>query len=161
MRELNAGYVTAILEGRYTDAFLATAGADAPRRTPDDMAIIGSPLDFVGLNIYTPGAYVRAIDTKPGFAAIPMPQSFPRMQSDWLKIGPEALYWGPRLVADVWGVKEIHITENGTSAADVPADDGIVYDTDRIMYLRNYLGHLHRAAAEGIPVKGYFLWSLL
>jgi beta-glucosidase len=160
-RELNAGYATAMLEGRYTDAFLAAAGANAPKFTPEEMRIIGSPLDFVGINIYLPGNYVRAITEAPGFATIPFPESFPHMQSDWLKIGPEALYWGPRMLQDVWGVKEIYITENGTSSADVPAEDGIVYDADRIMYLRNYLTHLQRATAEGVPVKGYFLWSLL
>jgi beta-glucosidase len=36
-----------------------------------------------------------------------------------------------------------------------------VYDTDRVMYLRNYLHQLHRGVSEGVPVKGYFLWSLL
>jgi beta-glucosidase len=39
--------------------------------------------------------------------------------------------------------------------------DGHVYDTDRVMFLRNYLTQLQRATSEGIPVKGYFLWSLL
>ncbi|HET7716736.1 MAG TPA: GH1 family beta-glucosidase [Bauldia sp.] len=160
-RELNAGYATAMLEGRYTDAFLEAAGANAPKFTAEEMRIIGSPLDFVGINIYLPGNYVRATAEAPGFATIPFPSSFPHMQSEWLKCGPEALYWGPRMLRDVWGVKEIYITENGTSSADVPAEDGIVYDTDRIMYLRNYLGHLQRATAEGVPVKGYFLWSLL
>ena len=42
-----------------------------------------------------------------------------------------------------------------------PAADGMVYDTDRVMYLRNYLAQLQRATAEGVPVRGYFLWSLL
>jgi beta-glucosidase len=36
-----------------------------------------------------------------------------------------------------------------------------VYDTDRVMFLRNYLTQLQRGVAEGVPVKGYFLWSLL
>jgi beta-glucosidase len=53
-RELNAGCLTAILEGRYTEAFLAAAGADAPKFTAEDMATIAAPLDFVGLNIYSP-----------------------------------------------------------------------------------------------------------
>jgi beta-glucosidase len=64
-------------------------------------------------------------------------------------------------VAKIWNVKEIYITENGCSSSDVPAADGIVYDTDRVMYLRNYLSQLQRATADGIPVKGYFLWSLM
>ena len=37
----------------------------------------------------------------------------------------------------------------------------MVYDVDRVMYLRNYLSQLQRATAEGVPVRGYFLWSLL
>jgi beta-glucosidase len=41
------------------------------------------------------------------------------------------------------------------------AADGNVYDLDRIMYLRNYLTQLQRATAEGVPVRGYFLWSLM
>ena len=39
--------------------------------------------------------------------------------------------------------------------------DGQVYDLDRIMFLRNYLAQLQRATADGVPVQGYFLWSLM
>ena len=41
------------------------------------------------------------------------------------------------------------------------ATDGQIYDLDRIMYLRNYLAQLQRATSEGVPVSGYFLWSLM
>ena len=159
-REVNAPYLTVIQEGRYTDAYLAQAGAAAPKFTPEELKIISSPLDFVGLNIYTP-MYVRADASAAGFAAVPHPKSFPHMLSPWLFMGPEALYWGPRHLAGIWKVREIYITENGCSSSDVPAADGKVYDTDRVMYLRNYLSQLQRAAAEGIPVRGYFLWSLM
>jgi beta-glucosidase len=47
------------------------------------------------------------------------------------------------------------------SAADDVSSDGSVYDIDRIMYLRNYLAQLQRATSEGVPVRGYFLWSLM
>jgi len=46
-----------------------------------------------------------------------------------------------------------------TVAALEPAADGLVYDSDRIMFLRNYLTQLQRATAEGVPVRGYFHWS--
>jgi beta-glucosidase len=160
MREANAGYLTAIMEGRYTDAYLARAGADAPKFTPADMKAIGSPVDFVGLNIYTP-SYIRADDSAAGFAFVPTPASYPHMMSNWLHVGPEALYWGPKLAAEIWNIKEIYITENGTSSTDVLTPDGHIYDSDRVMYLRNYLTQLHRAVSEGVPVRGYFLWSLL
>ena len=41
------------------------------------------------------------------------------------------------------------------------APDGRVYDTDRVMFLRGFLHQLQRATAEGVPVKGYFHWSLM
>jgi beta-glucosidase len=81
--------------------------------------------------------------------------------SQWLMLGPEALYWGPKIVQSLWDAKPIYITENGCAAADELAEDGNVYDTDRVMYLRNCLTHLQRATADGVPVKGYFLWSAM
>jgi len=157
-REINAGYLTVILEGRYTDAFLAHAGVDAPKVAPADLEAIGSALDFVGINIYFP-KYVRAIEAPPGYEEVAFSKSHPKMASDWHRVGPEALYWGPRHLQKLWNVKEIYITENGCGAADEPAADGIVYDTDRIMFLRNYLSQLQRATSEGVPVRGYFQWS--
>lgn len=53
-RELNAGFLGAVLEGKYTDGFLAYAGADAPKFTPEELKIIGAPNDFVGPDIYAP-----------------------------------------------------------------------------------------------------------
>jgi len=159
-REVNAGYLTAVMEGKYTDAYLAHHGANAPKFTDADMKAIGSPLDFVGLNIYTP-AYVRADDSAAGFAMVRPPASFPHMMSSWLHVGPEALYWSPKLASQLWNIKEIYITENGASSTDVLTPDGHVYDTDRVMYLRNYLTQLHRAVSEGVPVRGYFCWSFM
>ena len=160
-RELNAGYLTAILEGKYTDGFLTYAGANAPKFTAEDLAAISSPIDFVGLNVYMPNQYVVAGENGNDFALLPFAATYPHMDSSWLRIGPEAMYWAPRHVAKLWNVKSIYITENGTSAADQVSADGKVYDVDRIMYLRNYLTHLNRATSEGVPVNGYFVWSLM
>ena len=160
MREENAEYLTVIMEGKYTDAYLKKLGPAAPRFTPEEMKIIGSPLDFLGLNCYT-ADYVRAAANEIGYEQVHNPSSFPHMASDWLFVAPEAIYWLPRLASDIWGVKEIYITENGCSSDDHIAPDGHIYDSDRIMYLRNYLTQLQRATADGVPVKGYFLWSLM
>jgi beta-glucosidase len=160
-RELNAPYLTAILEGRYRESFLAAAGADAPKIAAEDMSAISTPVDFIGINVYLPASYVTASDAPLGFVAVPFPAKYPTMNSSWLKIGPEALYWGPRNLAKVWNVSDIYISENGCSATDTPAADGVVYDTDRIMFLRNYLTQLQRATSEGVPVRGYFHWSLM
>jgi len=159
-RELNAGYLTVMLEGRYTDAFLASAGSDAPKFTDDDLKTIATPIDFVGINAYTP-TYTRAISAPPGFEVVRLSRSHPRMASSWQFVGPESLYWAPRHLQKIWNVSEIYISENGCGTNDTAEADGVVYDTDRIMFLRNNLAMLQRAIAEGAPVRGYFLWSLL
>ena len=160
MIEENAGYLNVMHTGRYTDAYLKGLGADAPRFTAEELAAIGSALDFQGLNIYSP-TWVRAADTPLGYAVVEDPSSYPHMYSPWLTIGPEALYWAPRLASEAFGLREVYISENGASSHDVVAADGNIYDTDRTMYLRNNLMHLQRAVNEGVPVRGYFLWSLL
>lgn len=159
-RLLNAPYLTVIMEGKYPQEYLEHAGPAAPKFTSEDLKIISSPLDFLGINVYTP-TYVRADESGAGFAVVPLPSSYPHMASPWLNIGPAALYWAARHAAEIWNVKEIYITENGCSSADVLTPDGHVWDTDRVMYLRNYLRQLHRAVSENFPVRGYFLWSLL
>jgi len=157
----NAPFLTVMLEGKYTDAYLKGAGSAAPKFTPEELKIIAEPIDFVGINVYKPGMYVLASDKDPGYREVPYNKSHPKMFSSWHVFGPEALYWGPKFVQSLWKAKAIYITENGCAAADELAEDGNVYDTDRIMFLRAYLRQLQRATADGVPVKGYFLWSTM
>jgi beta-glucosidase len=160
-REMNAGYLTVLLEGRYTDAYLAAAGKDAPKFTDEDLKIISSPVDFVGINVYRPSVYVVASERPAGFRPIPFNKSHPKMRSSWHLLGPEVMYWAPRQAQSLWNVREIYITENGCGASDEMSAEGRVDDSDRIMFLRNHLAQLQRATAEGVPVKGYFHWSLM
>ena len=158
--EENAGYLTAMHTGRYTEQYLKELGANAPKFTPDEMRIISSKTDFQGLNIYS-GNYYIAADNPRGYESVPFPKSYPHMQSDWIMFAPEAMYWGPKLMAQELGLSDIYITENGTSSTAAPDAAGRVLDIDRIMFLRNYLGQLQHSIADGAPVRGYFLWSLL
>ncbi|HLK48086.1 MAG TPA: GH1 family beta-glucosidase [Bryobacteraceae bacterium] len=160
MRLINGPFLTAVLEGAYPPEYLAAAGKDAPKFTPAEMKAIGSPLDFIGLNIYAP-THVRADESPLGFAEVPHPASYPYMNSDWLFIDPAIAYWAPRHLAEIWKVKEVYITENGCSSSDVMDAGGQIYDTDRVMYLRTHLAEAQRAIAEGWPLRGYFLWSLM
>ena len=96
-----------------------------------------------------------------GWREIPFAKAHPKMFNSWLTLGPEAMYWAPKFVQSLWGAKEIFMTENGCASDDVMADDGNIYDTDRILFLRSYLTQLQRATADGVPVKGYFQWSLM
>ena len=159
-REENTRSLTVIQEGRYTKRYLETLGADAPKFTAEDMKLISTPLDFIGLNIYEP-TWVRASQGTPGYEIVDMPKSYPRMAAGWLEFGPDGMYWSLKHTQSLWGVKEIYITENGAASLDVPTERDEVLDVDRVFFLRSYLAQMQRAIHEGVPVKGYFLWSLI
>jgi beta-glucosidase len=158
-REENAPFLTAVMEGRYLDTYLNAAGANAPVVMEGDMKLIAAPLDFVGINLYT-GQYVQANESTKGYDRLPQSKLTPQMTLPWLYVVPEAAYWSVRHVSDLWQAKKIVISENGCCADDKVSGDQI-NDSDRIMYLRNYISQMHRAVAEGYPVSGYFLWSLM
>lgn len=158
-RALNAGCLTAMLEGRYPDAY--ASHPDAPQCPADDLRTIAAPVDFVGINVYGPGRYVLACDDAPGYRIAPFSRSHPRTAAAWQLVDPSSLYWAARHVTRLWNPPAIVVTENGCAAADVAQDDGLVYDTDRVVFLRACLSQLRRAIAENLPVRGYFLWSLL
>src|SRR5262245_9750584 len=158
-RELNAGVVTVMLEGRYTDGYLERTGGDAPRFTDDELRTIASPLDFVGINVYRPNSYVVPSDDPSGYREVPFNQSHPKMQSEWHLFGPEVRYWAPHHVRSIRGAESIYITEHACAASDVVSADGQVYDSDRGMFMRACLSQLQLAIADGVPVDGYFAWS--
>ncbi len=161
LRELTGMFLTPILEGAYHPAYLEKQAADAPVFTDEDMKIISSPVDFVGLNLYAP-TYIRHDSASPdGWSIVKCDEHYPRMHMPWLTLGPSITYWGPRLVAELWKVKSIFITENGCAYPDVPDADNKIWDTARVMYLQQHLIGAHRAVSEGYGLKGYFLWSLM
>lgn len=148
-----------LYRGHYAEEYLAAAGAAQPQVAPDDFGLICGPTDFLGLNIYT-GVFVRAgRNGRP--EKLPYPARYPRADSPWLQLTPQALYWGPRLVADRYGVSSIYITENGCGYDSEAVIDGQCLDLHRRDYLRSYLGELHRAIRDGVPVQGYMLWAFL
>lgn len=156
-RLVNASKLTAICEGAYPEEYLEEMGSDAPCFTDEEMKIIASPLDFLGLNIYH-GTYTIS-DGNGGFRILPWPEGFPITQMSWGRVTPEALYWGIRHSAELWDAPKFYITENGCATADVPDEHGKVYDVERTMFLRAYMQNMLRASQEGFNLSGYFAWS--
>ncbi len=155
----NAQVLGAIHAGRYTPNFLARVGPDAPDVKPGDFDLISLPTDFLGLNIYS-ATYVRA--GKDGaYEALPNPVNYPHADSPWLRLVPQSIYWGTRLAAECYGHPAVYITENGCGYDTEPVVNGEVLDLHRRDYLRNHLREAHRAIGEGVPLKGYFLWSFI
>jgi beta-glucosidase len=123
---------------------------------PGDMETIRQPLDFVGLNIYS-GTVVRRVEGQP--EVVPTPVGHPVNAYDG-PFSPSSLYWGPKHIYDRYGATTA-ITENGMSNLDWIALDGKVHDPQRIDFTRRYLLELRRASEDGVPLHGYFYWSLM
>ena len=155
----NQSILDPIHRGRYSPRYLRECGATRPKMARGDFDLISLPADYLGLNIYS-GAFVRrGRNGRPEH--VPTPPHYPKTDSSWLKLVPQALYWGPRFCREVYGVRSIYITENGCGYNDDQPIRGEVLDLHRRDYLRNYLRELHRAIGDGTPVHGYFLWSFM
>ena len=155
----NIHLLGAIYAGRYDESYLARTGRDAPKVAPGDFDLISQRTDFLGLNIYT-GTFIRASQAdRP--EVLKLPSAYPKADSPWLHLAPQATYWATRFVHEVYGVKAIYITENGCGYNDEPVINGEVIDLHRRDFLRNYLRETHRAIADGVPIRGYFLWSFM
>lgn len=146
--------------GHYPVEGLEAFGAEVPKFTDADMKTIAQPLDFAGYNCYS-GWRVRA---KADGSPEPVPGSWgignPRGTLSWLNLAPAAPYWAARFQHERYGLP-VAFTENGYCNTDFVHLDGGVHDPQRIDFMARYLATLRRACAEGIPVAGYFYWSVM
>lgn len=128
-----------------------------------DLKRIAQPLDFLGVNYYSRSV----VRHDPDFALIQASQVHPpgRDYSQMWEIYPEGL---GEILNRVWvdyvracpGLP-ILISENGVPVPDGLDFDGRVRDVRRIRYLRDHLVQVRKALASGLPIRGYFVWSLL
>jgi beta-glucosidase len=126
---------------------------------PGDLERIRRPIDWFGLNHYSP-VYARADAKAPlGFAWADAPPGVRRSPIGWQE-DPTAFR---DTLIDVYRRYRlpIYVTENGAGANEEPDDAGEVIDLERIAYLRSYGSALREAVAAGADVRGYFVWSLL
>ncbi len=149
-----------IFFGRYPEDGVLAHAAALPRIHAGDMELIAQPVDFLALNCYN-GFPVRA---GKGGAPERVPGGWgagnPRGTLPWLEISDDALYWAARFQTERYKLPLV-FTENGLCNMDFVHLDGAVHDPQRIDYLNRYLGGLRRAIADGVPVTGYFYWSML
>ena len=120
----------------------------------EDLKTICQPLDFIGLNIY----HGVQLDPDNDYERGPDKPGAPRTAFDW-PITPKALYWGPRLIYERYGLP-VMISENGRSCLDHIYLDGKIHDPERIDFLERYLTEFSLAGEDGVPIIGYFHWSL-
>lgn len=148
-----------IFKGRYPDEVLDIFGDAMPEGWQDDMKLIASPLDWAGVNYYT-RSVIAPDSTEPHLGFKCVRGDLPKTDMGW-EIEPEGLGFFLRRLADVYCPDlPIYITENGMANAD-KLQEGLVPDTERIAYFERHLAEIAKVIDEGVPVKGYFAWSLL
>lgn len=130
---------------------------------PGDEAVIGSRLDFIGVNYYTRRVCAAAAPGAAGpfpWAVVGPRGDVPRTDEGW-EIAPDALRdLLIRLDRD-YGGRPLVVTENGAVFGDAPTHDGRVHDVRRVAFIRSHLRAIAQAMAAGARVTGYMHWSLL
>ncbi len=154
----NRWFVSAMFKGEYPADVLAGLTPHMPAGWQDDMRTIAAPVDWVGINYYTRKLIAPAPGPWPAHREVDGP--LPKTEMGW-EIYPEGLAFFLRRTAKEYsGDLPIYITENGMAGAD-SLHAGKVEDSARIDYLAQHLRAVQAVAAEGVPVQGYFTWSLL
>jgi beta-glucosidase len=157
----NRMFLDPVLLGRYPAELEALYGAQGfvGLVQADDEAVIGTPLDFLAVNHYHHMVIeADASDPHLGARGVAAP---PATTSLGWSVTPDALYAVLTRVRDQYPAIPLYVTENGASYIDYVDPEGAVRDVERIDYLRGYLGAAARAIAEGVDLRGYFVWSLL
>jgi beta-glucosidase len=125
------------------------------------MEIIGQPMDFLGFNYYTRNLQSAVESFEDMHLKTRTVATGDATNATDLGIYPEGLYrLLKRLPAD-YAIGKLYITENGFGAEDVLNPDMTVHDLARINYLRRHIAAAEQAVREGVPLAGYFVWSLM
>jgi beta-glucosidase len=155
----NRFFVEPILLGSYGEDNIAELGL-ADRIADGDLHAISAPLDFLGVNYYRrlvvrAGAARRGPTRFVGCEDVELVDiGLPKSSMGW-PIDPAGLHELLTRLARDFPLPPMYITENGVSG------DGRLDDGDRIAYLAAHLRAAHRAIADGVDLRGYFVWSLL
>jgi beta-glucosidase len=157
----NRWFLDPLLRGAYPDDVLDDLGIGPnPGWLRDgDLEQISRPLDFLGINYYT--RHVVRAGAFPGSAGVEfVPPTGAGTANGW-GVDPAGLVEILGRVSRDYGEIPLVVTENGSAWTDRVASGGVVDDTDRTAYLASHLDACAQAIAGGVPLQGYFAWSLL
>ena len=158
----NRWYIEPIFRGSYPSDIVELLEQNnlAPQVVNGDAAILAVPVDFLGVNNYTR----HIVRQRPG--ATPGTVEHTRTQhAEYTEMGWEVYPAGLREVLvrlhQEYHVPRLYVTENGAAFADTVSANFRVHDSRRENYYREYLTQAHTAISEGVPLAGYFAWSLM
>jgi beta-glucosidase len=168
----NRFFLDPVLLGRYPDdVLLDTQMTDWFAERETDLEVIATPVDFMGINYYS--RHTAAGPEDGVFSDPSVPSASPgservqqvdtgaaKTQMGW-EIHPDGLVDVVQMVHDRAAELPIYITENGAAYPDEVGSDGQVDDEERRLYFEQHTAAAGDAVAQGLPLKGYFAWSLM
>ncbi len=158
--EQNRLFLDPIFHGEYPQDVRTRYGAatrDFAFVRDHDLSVIHAPFDFLGVNYYTP----TVISAGPNDGLILREPTGPKTAMGWA-IDPAGLREAlGRTKHEYTGNLPLWISENGASFRDALDAQGNCHDPERVDFLKAHVTEAHRAIADGVPLAGYFIWSLL
>ena len=154
----NRWFLDPVFRGEYPSEVLQAFAPHLPPIVGDDMRVIASPIDFLGVNYYN--RHVVRANPETGRPVHVRPDSNSFTDMDW-EVYPDALRELLLRLYREYRPAQMFVTENGAAYNDVRIHDGSIRDPERVSYLEQHLQACSRAIQEGAPLAGYFLWSLL
>ncbi|MDR6611790.1 GH1 family beta-glucosidase [Leifsonia sp. 1010] len=168
----NRFFLDPVLKGAYPADVLEDLGETqwfAENATDDDLKRISAPIDFLGINYYSRHTVASGSNPATGGPASAYPGSehvrfvktgAPVTQMGW-EIHPDGMVDVLRQANALAPGLPLYITENGAAYPDRVGADGEIDDPQRAEYLEAHFEAARDAVAEGLPLQGYFIWSLI
>jgi beta-glucosidase len=154
----NRFFLSGIFRKEYPADVMEALAPHMPQGWENDFDLIGEPLDWCGLNYYTRQLIAPAEGPWPSLKTVEGP--LPKTAMEW-EIYPEGLrHFLKRTHEDYTHGLPLYVTENGMASYDT-LENGAVYDPARMDFLDAHLAKVREAIAEGVPVAGYYTWSLM
>ena len=158
---MNRQYLDPAVLGSYPEELSEIFGEAWITPTDEDWKLIRQPLDFIGVNYYSRGVMRADSNDKPLGASRVIQQGQRYTEMVW-EVYPQGLTDALTWVRSRYGDIPLYITENGAAFADPPTVEGsVLEDPLRVEYYRDHLRAAHVAIQAGVPLKGYFAWSLM
>ena len=156
---INRWFLDGLHRGAYPDDVLEGFRGHMPDGHEADMGAVAEPIDWHGINYYTRNRFAHVPGMR--WPALRMVESEGEKTGLNWEVHPEGLTAVLERVASYTGELPLYVTENGAAFPDPDPEGGTVDDADRVSFYDRHLRAAREAAGRGVPLRGYFAWSLL
>jgi beta-glucosidase len=153
----NRWFLNPLVGRGYPEDLIQLYQLDMKYVQPGDLDEMAAPIDYLGLNYYT-RQIVRSQEAQNLPATLQAGEE--KTEMGW-EVYPEGLYDVLCRLHFEYQFPAYYVTENGIALADQPDSDGQVHDPRRIHYLERHFTQAARAIQAGVPLRGYYVWSLM